>query len=127
MDDSKIIYKDLSYQVVGILFEVYNELGYGYHEKYYTKAIEKYLRDEKIKYAREVPYKISVKGEVIGRNYLDFLIDDKIVLEIKRGSHFSKRNLEQIKQYLKLSGKKLAILANYTPNGVKFHRVLNIK
>lgn len=36
MDDSKIIYKDLSYQVVGILFEVYNELGYGYHEKYYA-------------------------------------------------------------------------------------------
>jgi len=47
------------------------------------------------------------------------------VLEIKKGSYFSKRNIEQVKGYLKVTIYKLAILANYTPNGVKFFRVLN--
>lgn len=56
---------------------------------------------------------------------MDFLVENKIVLEIKKGSYFSKRNIEQVKDYLKATGMKLAILANFTPHGVKFFRVLN--
>lgn len=121
---SKVVHKELSYKVVGVLFEVYNELGYGYQEKYYERAIEKYFIAEKMKFKRQVPYKITIKGEVIGRYYLDFLVEDKIVLEIKKGNYFSRRNIEQVKGYLKTTGMKLAILANFTPNGVKFFRVL---
>ena len=123
--NSKVIYKELSYKIVGILFEVYNALGYGYQEKYYEKAIEKYFITNKMKFKRQVPYKIAVKGEVIGRYYLDFLVEDKIILEIKKGNYFSKRNIEQIKGYLKATEMKLAILANFTPNGIRFFRVLN--
>ncbi|MBU2579344.1 GxxExxY protein [Patescibacteria group bacterium] len=122
---NKVIYKRLSYKIVGVLFDVYNELGYGYQEKYYEKAIEKYFIAEKIKFRRQAPYKISVKNEVIGRYYLDFIIEDKIVLEIKKGNYFSKRNIEQVKGYLKATDMKLAILANFTSNGVKFFRVLS--
>ncbi len=120
----KVIYKDLSYQVVGILFEVYNDLGYGYQEKYYEKAIVKYFTFYKVDFKRQVPYKIAAKGEIIGKYYLDFIIDGKIVLEIKKGNYFSKRNIEQIKAYLKVTGLNLAILANFTPHGVKFFRIL---
>ncbi len=125
INSNKIIYKELSYQIVGILFEVYNDLGYGYQEKYYEKAIEKYFIAAKLKFKRQAPYKIAVKDEVIGRYYLDFIVEDKIVLEIKKGNYFSKRNIEQVKGYLKATGMKLAILANFTPSGVKFLRVLN--
>ena len=121
----KVIYKELSYKIVGILFEVYNELGYGYQEKYYERAIEKYFIAEKIKFKRQASYKIFVKNEVIGKYYLDFVVEDKIVLEIKKGNYFSKRNIEQVKGYLKVTGMKLAMLANFTPNGVKFFRVLS--
>jgi len=65
------------------------------------------------------------KGKVIGKVYLDFLVDDKIVLEIKRGYYYSKKNMEQVLNYLKMTNKKLAILANFTPKGVKFIRILN--
>ncbi|MCG2809760.1 MAG: GxxExxY protein [Candidatus Portnoybacteria bacterium] len=47
---NKVIYKRLSYKIVGVLFDVYNELGYGYQEKYYEKAIEKYFIAEKVGY-----------------------------------------------------------------------------
>lgn len=113
MGNDKIVYKKLSYEVVGILFEVYNELGYGYQEKYYQKAIEKYLEESQIKYISQAPYNISVKGEIIGRYFFDFLIEDKIVLEIKRNGRFSKRNLEQVKGYLKASGKKVGNISKF--------------
>ena len=72
-----------------------------------------------------MPYDISVQGIKIGRYYLDFLIDNKIILELKRGSYFPRRNIEQVKAYLKITGLELAILANFTPHGVKYLRVLN--
>jgi len=124
--EGKVIYKELSFQIIGILFEVYNELGYGYQEKYYEKAIAKSFEKRKIKFKQQVPFKIEFKGEIIGRNYLDFLVDDKIILEIKKGNYFSKRNIEQVKQYLKLTKFKLAILANFTAKDVKFIRILNL-
>jgi len=124
-NDGKVVYKELSYKIVGVLFEVYNELGYGFQEKYYEKAIEKYFKAGKVRYKTQAPYKITVKGDIIGKYFMDFIVEDKIVLEIKKGNHFSKQNLDQVKGYLRATGYKLAILANFTPNGVKFLRVLN--
>jgi GxxExxY protein len=121
----EIIYKELSYEIVGILFETCNELGYGYKEKYYEKAIIECLKEKKINFINQAPFALKFKGKVIGRNYIDFIIDNKIVLEIKKGNYFSRRNMEQIKEYLKVTNFKLAILANFTPTGVRFTRILN--
>jgi GxxExxY protein len=124
-DKNKVIHKELSYKIVGILFEVYNELGYGYKEKYYEKALMAALNEQEIKFETQVPFILKFKEKIIGRNYLDFLIEDRIVLEIKKGKHFSKNNLDQVKQYLKITKLKLAILANFTLDGIKYIRVLN--
>ena len=124
---TKIYHKELSYQVVGVLYEVYNELGYGYQEKYYERAIDQYFKIKNIKFIRQAPFKIAVKGKVIGRYLIDFIIENKIVLEIKRGNYFSKKNIEQIRAYLAATNFKLAMLANFTPNGVKIFRLLNPK
>ena len=125
MEKTKIYHKELSYIIVGILYEVYNELGYGYQEKYYERAVEKCFIEQKIKYKRQAPYKVVFKNEEIGKYYLDFLVDDKIVVELKKGDHFSKKNINQIKGYLKASNLQLAILANFTSKGVKILRALN--
>lgn len=125
MEEGKVIYKDLSYKIVGILFEVYNELGYGYKERYYEKAVAEYFNKERIKFREQAAYRILLRDKVIAINYIDFVIDDKIVLEIKKGHYFSKQNLEQVKQYLQVTGLKLAILANFMPKGVKYIRILN--
>jgi len=123
---NKVVHKELSYEVVGILFEVYNELGFGYQEKHYEKAIEKALMRSKVAFKRQAPFILKFKGENIGKYYLDFLIENKIVLEIKKGNYFPKRNINQVKEYLKVTKLKLAILANFTSAGVKFLRILNL-
>ncbi|OGY91422.1 MAG: hypothetical protein A3H70_00145 [Candidatus Komeilibacteria bacterium RIFCSPLOWO2_02_FULL_48_11] len=127
MEEDKVIYKELSYELVGILYDVYNELGYGHPERYYQKAIAVALQRNNLLFKEQVPYVLKYKNKVIGRYFLDFLIDDKIVLELKKDGRFAKKNIEQVKSYLQATNMKLAILANFTPEGVKFLRVLNIK
>ena len=125
MEEEKIIYKDLSYTIVGVMYDIYNELGYGYKEKFYERAIGRYFTINDIKFKCQVPYLIAIKGKIIGRCYLDFLVEEKIIVEIKIGDYFSKRNINQVKEYLKVTGLKLALIVNYTHYGVKVLRILN--
>jgi len=97
----QLVYPQLSYKIVGILFTVFNELGYGYQEKYYQKAVAKILRENKIEFKEQVYAPLEFKGERIGGYYLDFLIDNKLILEIKKGDRFLKTNIEQVYSYLK--------------------------
>jgi len=123
---SDLLYPELSYQVVGILFDIFTELEYGYKENQYQKAVEVALKSLKLDYKRELPVKISYKGEFVTTVYLDFLIDSKIVLELKQGNRFNKKDIEQVYNYLKATKLKLGILARFTKSGVKFMRVVNI-
>ena len=126
---NKVIYPELSYEIVRILFAVDavdNELGYGYREKHYQKALEVILTNEGVKFAPQCPYKIIFQGQIIGRYFMDFVIERKVVLEIKVGEHFFKSNISQLFGYLKATNLKLGILANFTRTGVKYKRIVNI-
>lgn len=123
----KVIHRELSYEIVGILYDVYNELGFGYSEKIYEKAIAKELAAKGKNFQRQAPFIIGYKGECVGRYYIDFVIDNKIVLELKRGNYFSKKNIEQIKGYLAATNMQLAILSQFTASGVKIFRAFNPK
>lgn len=94
LSSDKILYKDLSYQIVGALFDAFKSLGSNYQEKYCQRAVEKFLAKRNIVYKREVSVSIAVEGENIGRHFLDFLIADLVVLEIKKGN---KTNMSDIK------------------------------
>jgi len=124
--NDNLIYPELSYTIVGILFEVYNRLGHGYQERYYERAIKNELTKQGIFFKNQHPFKLMYKGECIGRYFLDFLIEDKLILEIKTGDYFARRNFEQVKAYLHGTKRQLAILANFTSKGVKYKRVVNI-
>lgn len=122
----ELVYPELSYKVIGAVFDVFNKLGYGYQEKYYQKAIARSLKILGISFKEQLPFNIRFKDEIIGRYFLDFLIENKIILEIKKESNFRKHNIEQVVAYLKKTNLKLAILVNFTKDGVKFKRIVNI-
>lgn len=107
------------------MYEVFNELGYGYQEKHYEKAVEKCFKEKNLKYKRQLPYKVLFQGEEIGKFYFDFLVENKIIIELKKGDYFAKRNINQVKEYLKATGLKLAIIVNFTHHGIKTLRILN--
>ncbi len=122
-----LIYPELSYKIIGILFSVFNEIGYGYQEKYYQKAITMILKESGISFKEQISAPLQFRGNKIGHYHLDFLVEDKLVLEIKKGDRFLKSNIEQVYAYLKRFNLKLGIIANFTKEGLRFKRIVNIK
>jgi len=121
-----LVFPELSYAIVGILYDVYNNLGGGYQEKYYQRAIATALTDKGIVFKREAVVPLTYHGDDVGRYFLDFLIEDKIVLELKKGNHFAPSNISQIMGYLKSLNLKLGLLANFTNNGLYYKRIVNL-
>lgn len=109
----------------GIFFAVHNELGRFRSEKQYADAIERYLQLHKIEYEREKTAPQSFDGEASGRNKMDFIVADKIVLEIKNKRMLERPDYYQTRRYLAAVGKKLALLVNFRDKFLKPKRVLN--
>jgi GxxExxY protein len=124
-NQNKIIEKDLSYKIVGILYEVHTVLGGRYQEKVYQKAVEKLIIREKLSYKKELPVDLLFEGDKIGKYYLDFLIEDRVVLELKAVYRFHPEHYRQVQSYLKTNGVKLGILANFKGPKLFFTRILN--
>jgi GxxExxY protein len=120
-----LIYPELSYKLVGLAYNVFNELGHGHLERIYQKAYAKELKEADITFKEQAPYQVIYKEEVIGNNFLDFLIEDKVIIELKRSDFHSKKYIDQISNYIKVSNLKLAILINFTSNGVRIKRIVN--
>lgn len=121
----KVIYPKLSYDVIGALFEVYNELGYGHREKIYQKALADELCRREIKFKKELHFPVKYKDLVISRYYLDFLIEGKIVLELKVAEDFYQKDINQILSYIKFNNFRLGILAIFSKDGLRYRRILN--
>jgi len=121
---ANLIYPELSYKIVGILFQVDNQIGYGHRENLYQAAISYLLKENKIPFKEQLKSDIKIDQKSIKSYYLDFLIDNKIVLEIKSGERFNKENIAQVYDYLKANHLGLGIIANFTKQGVKFKRII---
>lgn len=106
-------------------FNVYNSLGSNHREYLYQKALEKEFDLNKIIYISQVGCDLLYNGSIVGKYYLDFLIDDKKVLELKAGPQFKKKDFDQIFDYLKINNRKLGILVNFGSETVSFRRILN--
>ncbi|TAL61801.1 MAG: GxxExxY protein, partial [Bacteroidetes bacterium] len=71
--------------------------------------------------------RLTIGNKEIAKGIIDFLIEDSIVLEIKKGDRFLKGNIDQVNSYLQITGLQLGILANFTSRGFQFKRILNIQ
>jgi GxxExxY protein len=117
--NNKIIYPDLSYKITGILFSVHNELGQYAREKQYGDLLENKLNEINLPYEREV--RISDSG-----NVLDFIIDKKIVLELKSVVAINRDNYRQVQNYLQVTNLKLGLLVNFRAKYLKSIRIIRI-
>ncbi len=121
-----MIYPELSYQLIGILFEVHKRLGNRYQEKYYQRAVKAMLKKLGLKFKEQLPVNIVFDGKVIGKYFLDFLIENKIILELKTVPILRQQDYKQVKAYLKATRLELGIIANFSSKSLEFKRVLNI-
>lgn len=128
----KLIYPKESYLLMGLFFEVYNQLGsIGYFEKHFQKAIENLLKKNKIRFESQRKIILKADNEIIGRFYIDLLvkINNKIIaIELKKVRYISRKDINQIYCYLKATGIKLGIIVNFgLKGGLRYKRVVNIE
>ena len=124
--DMKYIYSDLFHKIIGSAFEVQNGVGPGRPEKTYQKLMAKEFELKKLQYRQQVSYEIVYKGIKAGARRLDFIVEEKVVIELNVGQRASKCDFEQIHEYLKMSGLKLGLLIVFSNQGVKVNRIANI-
>lgn len=110
---AELIYPELSYKIVGILYEVHTKLGGKYQEKYYQLAVEVAFKEISLSYEKEIAVDLLFNDEKIGKYFLDFLIEDKIILELKATPRFNRDDFRQVTAYLRAKGLRLGILANF--------------
>lgn len=124
---TKIIYKEESYKILGCCFEVFNNIGFGHREFTYQKALKKLFADQKVIFESQLCVPVKINNEIVTNYFLDFLISDKIAVELKAGDHFHRKDIEQLYSYLKSKNLQLGLLINFTSGGVICKRILNIK
>jgi len=112
-DKKKLIYADLTYKVRGAVFVVYNELGFGHKEQVYQKALASEFDHEKIPYKREKSLSVKYKDTIVGNYKPDFVVGDKLVLEIKAVEFMPKSFDTQLINYLKITQYQLGLLINF--------------
>ena len=121
----EIVFKDLSYDINRLLFKVHNELGRYCNEKQYGDLLETKLQKNKIRYERKKVIPLSFNGEKSNRNRVDFIIENKIIIEIKLKRVISRENYYQVLRYLKSFKKKLGLIVNFREKFLQPKRILN--
>lgn len=120
------LYENESYKIIGILYEVHKNLGKGFSEIVYKDALEYEFNKNNIPFEREKEYKVNYKDTVLKHKfYADFVVFDKIILEIKSTDSFVNNHYAQCLNYLKVSKNKLALLVNFNQTSVEYKRIIN--
>lgn len=121
----KVVLPELSFIINGVLFKVRKELGQYKTERQYCDGIEWELKRIGLNHHREKFLPPSFENEARGRNKVDFLIEDKIILEVKAKPFITKEDYYQVKRYLEALKVELAILVNMRRYYVQPKRILN--
>jgi GxxExxY protein len=121
---AELIHGELSYKIIRILYKIYNTIGPGLQEKYYQRAIAQVFDKEGIPFLEQVKVSLDINGLKVGRYFLDFVIDHRLVLEIKSKHFFSLRDIKQVLGYLKKSRIEVGLLVAFSSEGLKIKRLL---
>lgn len=124
-ESDKLLYKELTFKIIGALFKVHNLLGNSLDEKYYQRALAKEFEILGLTFKREQKVKLEYEGVDIGDRYLDFVIGDKVILETKTIPQITNKSLTQLISYLKSTKLRVGILANFRTERLSYRRVVN--
>ena len=120
-----LVEEALTHSIIGAFFEVYHILGYGFLEHVYTLALERELLARGHVVTRELGVSISYKGEALTSQRLDFVVDGRVVVEIKSTHDLSKAAPRQLHNYLRATELEVGLLLHFGPEP-KFHRLVSL-
>lgn len=108
-----LLEKELTYRIRACVFEVYRELGHGFRERVYEKALLAELETCGLRVSSQVPFQVRYKGRVIGEYIADVVVEDRVILELKAQDRLPPTCEAQLLNYLKASGIRIGMLINF--------------
>jgi GxxExxY protein len=115
---------DLTFRIIGLAMEVHNEIGYGFKEEVYEKALEVKLNHANIEPNRQYEVFVDFEGERVATFYLDLFPEKQVAVEVKAFSHqLTNDELAQVINYLKATGAEVGLLFNFGRRRLEYRRV----
>ena len=114
--------EELTRLIIGAFYRVYNKLGYGFLEHVYAVALERELLRLGLRVAREYSVRVYYDGEELCQQRLDFVVNERVVIEIKSTTELHRAALRQVRSYLKASSLEVGLLLHFGPEA-KFYRL----
>ena len=118
---------DLTHNIIGSAMKVHSALGSGFQEKIYQRALSVELRKRGIPHDREVEMEVFYEGEHVGTRRVDFLVNDRISVELKAVTGLDDSHLAQGLNYLEAYNLEIGLLINFGKSSLEFHRLHNRK
>ena len=119
----KAAHEELTYQVIGAGMAVHSKLGPGYKEEVYQRSLEQELTQQGINFQPQKNLPIYEDRKLLGFYIPDFIIDNKVILEIKAFATLHNKYMGQVITYLNHTGLKIGLLMNFGDRSLRFRRV----
>ena len=121
----ELIGKELTEKIIGACFEVSNELGAGFLESVYQKALQIALSQKNMRVEIQSPLKVLFRGQVVGDFYADMIIEDSVIVELKVAKALSSEHEAQLMNYLKATKMRVGLLVNFGKPKLEWKRFVN--
>ena len=114
--------EDITHKIIGCAYKVYNQLGFGFLESVYKKAMIIELQKQNFQIEEEKPLKVYYDNKIVGEFYVDLFIEEEIVVELKSVQNLNKEHEVQLVNYLNGMKKEIGLLINFGPSSVEVKR-----
>jgi GxxExxY protein len=120
-----MLYEAITHSIIGAAFEVINELGAGFLESVYHRAMLIALHEKGVNVESEFPLAVMFRGQNVGQFYADLLVEDKIIVELKAVKALAPEHKAQLINYLKATGIDVGLLINFGRPKLEYRRFFN--
>lgn len=121
----EFLYGDLTDKIINLAITVHKKLGAGFIEKVYGEALGIEFKKSGLKFKRQIPIQVEYEGILIGDQRVDFLVGDKVIVELKAVTELNDIHRAQMISYLKTKNKRVGLLLNFGKPQLEIKRVMN--
>jgi len=122
--EAKLLHADVTEKIIGAAFQVYGELGYGFLESVYQKAMQVELQHLGLKVEIESPIKVKYRSVIVGEFRADLFVNEIVIVELKTAKNYNAEDEPQLLNELKATGIKVGLLINFGRTKVEFKRMV---
>ncbi len=111
--DESLLHRDLTDSIIGVFYDVYNELGFGFLESVYEEAMVIALRDRGLQVEQQVAVPVWFRGQPVGTYEADLIVNQSVIIELKAVRQLAEAHVAQLMHYLRATQVEVGLVLNF--------------